>query len=63
MGTEGCIKVLEMIANDMIKTAENFDSRPFNKEMFAECFGHQGAAIATLAKIIKLTLEETRKEK
>ena len=52
------IKVLEMIATDMKNDAEKFDDRPFNGKTVAEYFGNQGAAIATLARIMKSILEE-----
>lgn len=54
------IKVLDMIADDMKKDAKNFDGKPFDGKIVAEYFGNQGAAIAALAKIIKLTLGETK---
>ena len=52
------IKVLEMIADDMKKDAKHFDGQPFTGKTVAEYFGYQGAAIATLAKIIRSILEE-----
>ena len=55
-------KVLEMIVTDMKNDAEKFDGRPFNGKTVAAYFGNQGAAIAALAKIIKLILEEGEKE-
>lgn len=51
------IKVLEMIATDMRNDAKNFDGRPFNRKTVAEYFGNQGAAITTLANIMKSILE------
>jgi len=51
------IKVLEMIAEDMRKDAENFDGRPFNGKTVAEYFGNHGAAIAALANIVRSILE------
>lgn len=56
------IKVLEMIIEDMKKDAENFDGRPFNGKTVAQYFGHQGAAIARLAKSMKSILEQSSKE-
>jgi hypothetical protein len=50
-------EVLDMIATDMKNDAKNFDGKPFNGRTVAEYLGHQGAAIATLAKIIKAHLE------
>ncbi len=56
MSVEKTIKVLEMIAEDMKNDAEAFDGRPFNGRTVAEYFGNQGAAIASLAKIMKTFL-------
>lgn len=50
------IKTLETIARDMEEDARKFDGRPFNGKTVAEYFGNQGAAIATLADIIKSLL-------
>ena len=50
------IKVLEMIAADMKNDAESFDGRPFNGKVVAEYLGNQGAAIATLADLMKSLL-------
>jgi hypothetical protein len=47
------IKVLEMIAKDMKDDATKFDGQPFNGKTVAKYFGNQGAAIATLADILK----------
>ena len=52
------ISVLEMIAQDMADDAAKFDGQPFTGRTVAEYFGYQGAAIASLAKIIKTILEE-----
>ena len=52
------IKVLEMITQDAKDDAANFDGRIFNGKTVAEYFGNHGAAIAALAKIIKLLIEE-----
>ncbi len=52
------IKVLEMIARGMEEDAKSFDGRPFNGRTVAEYFGNQGAAIATLARIMKSILME-----
>ena len=51
------IEVLEMVAEDMKNDAKNFDGRPFNGKTVAEYFGHHGAAIATLANIMKAIIE------
>lgn len=58
MEREKQIKVLEMIAADMKSDAEKFDGRPFNGKTVGTYFGHQGAAIAALAKAIKSILEK-----
>ncbi len=50
---EKTIEVLDMIAEDMKNDAKNFDGKPFNGRTVAEYFGHQGAAIAALAKTLK----------
>ncbi len=52
------IKVLEMIAEDMKNDAKAFDGRPFNGRTVAEYFGNQGAAIASLANIMKTILTD-----
>lgn len=54
------IKVLKMIADDMKSDAKNFDGRPFNGKTVAEYFGNQGAAIASLAKIMQSILNERK---
>ena len=51
------IKVLKMIAEDMKNDAKTFDGKPFNGRVVSEYFGSQGAAIATLADIMRSTLE------
>ena len=53
------IKVLEMMAKDMENDAKEFDGRPFNGRTVAEYFGNHGAAIASLASILKSVLEQT----
>jgi len=52
------IRVLEMIAEDMKNDAAAFDGKPFTGRTVAEYNGHQGAAIAALAKIVKSILED-----
>ena len=52
------IEVLKMIIEDMKDDAVKFDGAPFNGKTVAEYFGNQGAAIATLANIVKSILEE-----
>lgn len=51
------IEVLGIIAQDMKDDAEKFDGRPFDGKTVAEYFGNQGAAIASLAEILKSTIE------
>jgi len=48
---EKAIKICEMIAQDMANDARKFEG--FDGKTVAEYFGNQGAAIATLAHIIK----------
>ena len=57
MTKEKMIEVCEMVAKDMADDAEQFDGRPFDGKTVAEYFGNHGAAIAALARIIKLSLE------
>jgi hypothetical protein len=52
------VEVLEMIARDMKADAEAFDGRPFDGRTVAEYFGHQGAAIAALANVLKTIVVE-----
>lgn len=52
------IKVLQIIADDMENDAKEFDGKPFTGRTVAVYFGYQGAAIANIAKILKLILEE-----
>ena len=52
------IKILETIMQDMEDDARNFDGKPFNGITVATYFGNQGAAIATLAEIMKDRLEK-----
>lgn len=58
MDKEKLIKTLEMIAEDMANDAKEFDGKPFTGRTVAEYFGNQGAAIATLANIVKILVEE-----
>ena len=51
------VRVLQMIADDMKSDVENFEGKPFNGKNVAEYFGGHGAAIATLAKIVKSMLD------
>lgn len=58
MGKDREIEILKMIAEDMKNDAKNFDGKPFTGKTVAQYFGNHGAAIAELANIIKLILEE-----
>ena len=55
------IKVLETIAKDTKTDAKEFDGKPFNGKTVAQYFGNHGAAIATLADILRSILEQTDK--
>jgi len=50
------IKTLDMIAEDMKKDAEDMEGKPFNGKTVSTYLAYQGAAIATLAGIIKIHL-------
>ncbi len=52
------VKRLDMIAEDMENDAKEFDGKPFNGKTVAEYFGNQGAAIAALAKSMKVIIDE-----
>lgn len=56
------IKILHMIAEDMKNDAREFDGKPFNGKTVAEYFGYQGAAIASIAKILSSFIEENKKD-
>ena len=51
------INVLNMIASDMEQDAKNFDGKPFSGKTMGTYFGCQGAAIATIAKVVREILE------
>lgn len=51
------IEVLKTISEDMENDVKEFDGKPFNGKTVAEYFGNHGAAIASLADIVKLMLE------
>ena len=57
MNTKRVIEVLDMIADDMKNDAKKFDGQPFTGRTVAEYFGNQGAAIASLARIIKADIQ------
>lgn len=52
--------VLETIANDMAEDAKKFDGKPFTGKTVAEYLAYQGAAIAALAKIMKIMIDEIK---
>ena len=49
-------KILDIIVIDMEKFAKLFDSQPITEKTIAAYFGLHGAAIATLAELIKVTI-------
>lgn len=55
------IDICTMIAADMKKDAEEFDGKPFDGKTVAQYFGYHGAAIASLADMLKSILEEKEK--
>jgi len=59
--TDSRIPICEMIAEDAKNDATNFDGKPFNGKTVAEYFGNHGAAIASLADLIKSLIEEKLK--
>lgn len=52
-------EVLQVIVDDQRNDAREFDGKPFNGRTVAEYFGNQGAAIAALANIVKVLVEES----
>jgi hypothetical protein len=52
------LSILERIAQDMKDDAAMFDGKPFNGKTVGEYFGCHGAAIATLADIIKVIIKQ-----
>ena len=58
MNKERMKEVLTNIEKDMENDAKNFDGKPFDGKTVAQYFGYQGAAIAALAKAIRVILEE-----
>jgi hypothetical protein len=57
MNDKKIIEVLEMISKNQEDDAKNFDGAPFTGHMVAIYFANQGAAIATLADIVKFLVE------
>lgn len=51
-------RVMDMVVEDQFHDADNFDGKPFNGRTVAEYFGNQGAAIAAIAKALKVLAEE-----
>ena len=51
-------ETLKMIATDMKNDAEKFEGRPFNGKTVSEYLGNLGAAVATLADIVRETEED-----
>jgi len=49
-------QICQEIAADMQADARAFEGRPFDGRTVAEYFGHQGAAIAGLARIVETLL-------
>ena len=58
MTNEKRVKILKLIADDMKRDAENFEGKPFDGKTVSQYFGHQGAAIAAIANILRLILED-----
>jgi hypothetical protein len=56
------IKILGIIARDMKKDATDFDGKPFTGLTVGAHYGYACAAIAALANIIKLIVEEDKNE-
>lgn len=54
------IEVLKMIEDDMKRDAKRFDGKPFNGQTVATYFGYHGAAIASLAKIVRTIIEKNK---
>ena len=62
MNAKKIIEVLEMIAQDQVNDARNFEGAPFTGRTVAEYFGNQGAAIVALADIIKSLVESAQED-
>jgi hypothetical protein len=54
------IKTLTMVAVDMENDAKMFDGKPFDGKTVGTYFGNQGAAISTLANIVKEILQDMK---
>ena len=52
------IEVLKIIADDQKADAKNFEGQPFNGGTVGTYFGYQGAAIASLADIVREVLRQ-----
>lgn len=55
------LEMLDEIAKDMENDAALFEGKPFNGKTIGTYFGNQGAAIAALAKAIKLIVKRLPK--
>ena len=56
---ERLLKVLEMIAADALKDATKFDGQPFTGKLCGAYMGNHGAAIASLAEIMRDHIKNT----
>lgn len=54
-------RVCKDIAADMAADATAFDGKPFDGRTVAEYFGNQGAAIAALANMLSVVLDEAQR--
>ena len=54
------ISILEAIAKDMKDDATDFDGKPFTGKTVGTYMGYHGAAIASLADILKSILEDQK---
>lgn len=58
MSTDNRIQICNAIAKDMKDDAANFDGQPFTGKTVGTYMGYHGAAIASLAELVKSILEE-----
>jgi len=58
MNKERVLNVLDMIADDMKNDAAEFEGKSFSGAVVGEYFGNIGAAVASLAKIVKAHIKE-----
>lgn len=59
MNKERIIQVLTAIVEDAKNDATEMDGKPFTGKVVATYFGYHGAAIASLADILKELIENT----